>query len=92
VLRLVWYADDKPALRYEFRDVVALSGDGSEFVLDIPPGVRVVRTSGGPLGEIDMPDAVRFAMRSAGSAAKAAGSGISAVRGFLDSLRGQGRS
>jgi hypothetical protein len=69
------------------RDVAPLSADGSEFTMDVPPGIRVQRSDGGLLDERDMPQAMRSAIRSAGSAAKAAGSAAKAARGFIDSLR-----
>lgn len=88
--------DGKPATRSEFRDIVsaasaatsATSATGEDwddaFRLDIPPGIRVIRHDGGMLNEIDMPEPVR-------AAARAAGSGIAAAKGFLDSLRGPRR-
>jgi outer membrane lipoprotein-sorting protein len=79
VLRLSEYEGDALLQRYEFRDVAPLSDDGSEFAFDIPPGVRVEHSDGGPLGELDLSPALRSALRTAESAAKAA-------RGFLDAL------
>ncbi len=87
VLLLVSLMDGKPAMRTEFRDVRA-GADDDAFVLDVPPGFRVIRHDGGLLDEIDMPEPVRTATRAAGTAARVAGSGITAAKGFLDSLRG----
>jgi outer membrane lipoprotein-sorting protein len=89
VLRKTWYNGDTPVMRYEFRDVAQLPADGSEFLLDVPPGIRVEHSDGGLLDDLDMPHAMRSAIRSAGSAARAAESAAKAARGFLDSLRGQ---
>lgn len=82
LLRLVWYAGDGQALRYEFRDLAPLSADGGEFAFRVPPGLRVEHTDGWLLDEMDIPEGMRSAIRSAGSAAKAA-------HGFLSSLRGR---
>ena len=87
-LRKTSYVGDNRVMCYESRDVAALSADGSEFTLDIPFGIRVERTDGGLLDEMDMPHGVRSALRSAGSAARAAGSAAKAARGFIDSLSG----
>jgi hypothetical protein len=89
VLRRTWYDGDTPVMLHEFRDVRALSADGSEFTLDLPRGARVEHTGGGLLDQLDMPPVMRSAMRSAGSAAKAAESAANAARGFIDSLRGR---
>lgn len=77
-----WYAGDGQALRYEFRDLAPLSADGGEFAFRVPPGLRVQHTDGWLLDEMDIPEGMRSAIRSAGSAAKAA-------HGFLSSLRGR---
>jgi hypothetical protein len=80
----------KATIRGEFRDVSATAAEdqGGAFRLDIPPGVRVVRHDGGPLNEIDVPEPVRVAARSARAAARMGETGFAAARGFLDSLRG----
>jgi outer membrane lipoprotein-sorting protein len=87
VLRRTWYDGDTPVMRSEFRDVEPLAGDGSEFTPNIPPGIRVEHTDGGVLDELDLPPAMRSAIRSAGSVAKAAGSAAKAAAGLFDSLR-----
>lgn len=79
VLRLSQYQGDSLLQRYELRDVAPLAADGGEFSYDIPPGVRVEHSDGGPLDELGMPPAMRSALRTAESAAKAA-------RDLLDSL------
>jgi hypothetical protein len=79
VLRLSQYEGDALLQRYELREVAPLSADGGELAFDIPPGVRVEHSDGGPLDELDLSPAMRSALRTAESAAKAA-------RGFLDSL------
>ena len=89
VLRQTWYNGDTQVMRSEFRDVAPLPADGNEFLLDVPPGIRVDHSDGGLLDDLNMPHAVRSAMRSAGSAAKTARSAAKAARGFIDSLRGQ---
>jgi hypothetical protein len=91
VLRRSWYMGDRKVMYSEFRDVAPLSADGGEFTLDVPPGIRVEHTDGRMLEELDMPPAMRSAIRSAESAAKAAESAVKAARGFFDSLRGQRR-
>jgi hypothetical protein len=79
VTRLSSYQGDSLLQRYEFRDVAPLSAQGHELAVDIPPGVPVEHSDGGPFDELDMPPALRSALRTAGSAAKAA-------RDLLDSL------
>ena len=71
----------------EFRDVALLPADGGEFAMDVPPGIRVEEFDGGMLDELDMPHAMRSAIRSAASAAKA----VESARDFLDSPRGPRR-
>jgi hypothetical protein len=85
VLRLSQYRGDALLQRYELRDVAPLSADGSELAVDIPPGVQVEHSDGGPLDELDLPPALRSALRTAGSAAKA-------VHGFIESLGNRRRS
>lgn len=91
MLRMICYAGDKQASLLEFRDVALLPADGGEFAMDVPPGIRVEEFDGGMLDELDMPHAMRSAIRSAASAAKAAESAAKAARDFLDSLRGPRR-
>jgi len=79
VTRLSSYQGDSLLQRYEFRDVAPLSADGRDFTVDIPPGVPVEHSDGGPLDDLDIPPALRSALRTAESAAKAA-------RDLLDSL------
>jgi hypothetical protein len=79
VTRLSSYQGDSLLQRYEFRGVAPLSADGHELTVDIPPGVPLEHSDGGPLDELDVPPAMRSALRTAGSAAKAA-------RDLLDSL------
>jgi hypothetical protein len=47
VLRMTWHRGDEQVMRYEFRDVAPLPADGTEFTLDVPPGIRVQHTDGG---------------------------------------------
>jgi outer membrane lipoprotein-sorting protein len=91
MLRMICYAGDKQASLLEFRDVALLPADGGEFAMDVPPGIRVEEFDGGMLDELDMPHAMRFAIRSSASAAKAAESAAKAARDFLNSLRGPRR-
>jgi hypothetical protein len=88
---MICYAGDKQASLLEFRDVTLLPADGGEFAMDVPPGIRVEEFDGGMLEELDMPHAMRSAIRSAASGAKAAESAAKAARDFLDSLRGPRR-
>lgn len=88
-LRITRYHGDTQVTRSEFRDVAPLAGDGSEFTLDIPPGIRVEHTDGGLLDELDLPHPMRSVVRSAGSGAKAAESAVKTARGFIDSVRDQ---
>jgi hypothetical protein len=80
ILRLAQYAGDAQVMRREFRGVAPLPADGGESVFAVPAGVRVEHTDGWLLDQVDMPAGARAAIRSAGSAAKAA-------YGFLSSLR-----
>jgi|tagenome__1003787_1003787.scaffolds.fasta_scaffold20975855_2 hypothetical protein len=79
VTRLSSYQGDSLLQRYEFRDVAPLSADGHELTVEIPPGLPVEHSDGGPLDDLDLPPAMRSALRTAESAAKAA-------RDLLDSL------
>jgi hypothetical protein len=83
VLHLATYADDTQQIREEFRDVGPLSAGGSEFAFNVPPGVRVQHIDDWLFDELGLPEGMRSAARSAGSAAKAAQS-------LLNSLRGRG--
>jgi hypothetical protein len=83
VLHLTAYADDTQQIREEFRDMGPLSDDGSEFAFNVPPGVRVQHIDDWVFDELGLPEGMRSAARSAGSAAKAAQS-------LLNSLRGRG--
>lgn len=83
VLHLTAYAGDKQYMREEFRDVGPLSADGSEFAFNVPPGVHVQPVDDWLFDELGLPEGMRSAARSAGSAAKAAQS-------LLNSLRGRG--
>jgi hypothetical protein len=58
--------------------------DPSAFVIQIPPGTKVVQDTGGFTDEIEMPPAVHTAIHLAGRAA----SGAVKIGSFLDSLRG----
>jgi hypothetical protein len=87
-LLLVSAPGGRPALRSELREVTVTSDeDDAAFQVIPPPGVKVVQVSGNPLEEVDVPDAVRTAARSAGQAARAAERGFTAAKGFFDSLR-----
>ncbi len=74
-------------MRHEFRDIAPLSADGSEFTLDVPPGIRLQHTDNSLLHDLNMPPAMRSAIRSAGAAAKTADSAAKAAHSFLDRLR-----
>ncbi|MGH3206396.1 MAG: hypothetical protein ACRDNO_01405, partial [Trebonia sp.] len=65
----------------------ASTEDDAAFRIVPPPGTKVVQVSGNPLEEIDVPDAVRAAVHTAGQAARAAERGFTAAKGFFDSLR-----
>lgn len=88
LLRLTSYAGETPVSRYELRDISPGQG---EFRTDIPDDLRVVEETGKPFDDIPMPDPVRFAVKTASGAARRANEGITAARGFLDSLRGKPR-
>jgi hypothetical protein len=79
-VQVAQYAGDAQVMRREFRKVAPLPADGSEPVFAVPPGVRVEHADGWLLDQVDLPAGARAAIRSAGSAAKAA-------YGFLSSLR-----
>ncbi len=88
VLLFVSGPDGGPAIRAELRDVtVAADEDDAAFRIIPPPGVKVVPVSGNPLEELNVPDAVRTAAKTAGQAARAAERGLTAARGFFDALR-----
>jgi hypothetical protein len=91
LLRLTSYAGRRPAMRFELRDVSipGAPADG-DFRLDVPPGMRTVTHSGSLLDEVDAPEAVKLAARTATGVVRQAGAAASAVSGFLDGLRGKG--
>jgi len=89
VLRLTQYTRGQAATRYELRDVT--TAGLAEFRVDIPSGLRISEETGNPVDDLPMPEPVRAAMRTAASAARAAGDKITAARGFLDELRGRSR-
>ena len=71
-LRQTAYANEAQVMCYEFRELAPLSADGRELDLDVPPGIRVEHTDGWLLEELSIPDGMRSAIRTAGSAAKSA--------------------
>jgi hypothetical protein len=79
VLRFIRREGGKPGYRSEFRDVTAGRAEDAEFRVQVPPGVRVVHADGTFFDDITvgLPEPVRVA-------AKAAGTGLRAARGFLD--------
>jgi outer membrane lipoprotein-sorting protein len=88
VLLLVSAQGGRPALRSELGDVTVTSDeDDAAFRFNPPPGLKVVPVSGNLLEEVDVPDAVRTAARTAGQAARAAERGVTAAKGFFDFLR-----
>jgi hypothetical protein len=91
LLLTVTRLNGKFAFRCEFRDVVPVAASGDDdgaFRVDIPPGMRVVRERGDLLDEAGAPESVKTVLRSAGDAARVAGTGVAAAKSFLDSLRG----
>jgi hypothetical protein len=91
LLLTVTRMNGKPMFRCEFRDVVPVAASGDDdgaFRVDIPPGMRVVRERGDLLDKVDAPESMKTVLRSAGEAARVAGTGAAAAKSFLDSLRG----
>jgi hypothetical protein len=82
----------RTAVRAELRDVTVTSEeDDAAFQITAPPGIKVVPVSGNPLEEFNVPDAVHTSAQAAGQAARAAERGLTAAKGFFDSLRGSRR-
>jgi hypothetical protein len=63
LLRYTEYLHDQPLVRIELRGLTLEAPSQQEaFRYDIPPGARVVRTTGsGPLSDVDVPAPVRAA-------------------------------
>jgi hypothetical protein len=81
VLRHVSYVADRPAIRFELRDLsFGNAGDPGDFGLAIPPGMPVIESSGGPLHDLDLPAPVQAAGAAAGALLDGAASAASWLR------------
>jgi hypothetical protein len=90
LLSLAEYRDGRPTCRLELRDVtVAGPQDPANFRIEVRPGTRTVRETGGLLDTFDAPEPLKLAVRTGGEMARRAGEGAAAVTAFLD--RGRGR-
>jgi len=82
VLRQVSYLNGQQACRFELRDVrTRPSADAGDFGLDADPGLPVIESDGGPLGDLDLPGQVR-------AAGEAAATVLRAGRSLFDRLQG----
>jgi outer membrane lipoprotein-sorting protein len=93
LLRLIAYAGDAPAQWWELDVVTAEPGDTADpagFRPHIPPGTRVVEESGDPMVDATavMPGLTGTAAHAAAEAFRRGTDAVSAVRSFLDDLRG----
>jgi len=89
LLRLTSYATDRPAIRFELRDITRPATQApADFRIDAP-GVATVEDSGNPLDEVDMPELIKRAVKAAHDAARHASAGVTAVTSFLDAVRGK---
>ena len=96
LLRLIAYDGDAPAAWWELDDVTAEPGgtaDPAGFRPRIPPGTRVLEESGHPMVDATavMPGLSGTAARTAAEAFRRGTDAVSAVRSFLDDLRGDRR-
>jgi hypothetical protein len=93
LLRLIAYDGDAPAEWWELDDVTAESGrtaDPAAFRPDIPPGSRVLEETGNPIFDVPAtwPGLTGTAARTAAEVFRRGTDAASAVRSFLDALRG----
>jgi hypothetical protein len=89
LLRLTSYASDRPAIRFELREVTRPAAqDPADFRIE-DPGVPTVEGSGNPLEEMDVPEPVKRAVNAAHEVARHASAGVTAVTSFLDAMRGK---
>lgn len=90
MLKLTSYAGDRPALRFELRDISCPSEQPpGDFRIDAAPGTRLVEDSGRLLDEVNAPEPVKVAARVAGQMTRQAAAGAAAVSSFLDGVRGR---
>ncbi|HET9970846.1 MAG TPA: hypothetical protein VFQ68_21600, partial [Streptosporangiaceae bacterium] len=93
LLRLIAYDNDAPATWWELDHITigpAGPADPASFRPDIPPGTRLVETSGQPIADIAAvaPGLSGTAARAATEAVRRTAGAVSAARSFLDDLRG----
>jgi outer membrane lipoprotein-sorting protein len=93
LLRLIAYDNDAPTNWWELDHITMGPGgpaDPASFRPDLPPGTRLVETSGQPIADIfaATPGLTGTAARAATEAVRRTAGAVSAARGFLDDLRG----
>jgi len=93
LLRLIAYDNDAPTNWWELDHITmgpAGPADPASFRPDIPPGTRLVETSGQPIADIAAvaPGLSGAAARAATEAVRRTAGAVSAARSFLDDLRG----
>ena len=93
LLRLISYAGDRPASRWELSDIGAGASEPEEFRVSVPPGVRVVQETGNLWADsaATMPGAAGYAVRAGVEVVRRTSDAVAAGRSFLDDLRGRDR-
>lgn len=94
LLRQLTYVDDRPAVRFELRDVVVHddgqardTGQPGDFSVDIPPGAQVISSDGGPLHDLDLAAPLRAAAAATGPVLADAASRIGRLSDAVRRLR-----
>jgi hypothetical protein len=93
LLRLIAYDNDAPTNWWELDHITMGPGgpaDPASFRPDLPPGTRIVKTSGNPVADLAAvaPGLSGTAARAATEAVRRTVGAVSAARSFLDDLRG----
>jgi hypothetical protein len=90
LLRLICYAGDRPAARWELTDLGAGPADDEDF--GVPPGVPTVAATGtiADVGAV-APGPTGHAVRTAVDVARRTTAAVSAAKSLLDNLRGTDR-
>jgi outer membrane lipoprotein-sorting protein len=91
LLRLISYIGDAPSAWWELDDLSTEPIDPDDFRVHIPPGTRVVEETGNPITDAaaGIPGLAGTAARTAFETVHRTASAVSAVRSFLDDLRGR---
>jgi len=90
LLRLISHAGDTLVIWSELDDISTEPADPDEFRVHVPPGTRIVEETGNLIADAVavMPGVKGTAARAAAEAVNRTTGAVSAVRSFLDDLRG----